>query len=142
MRAYRHPIMSPLTSCWASSLTRSSGPRRRSSQAARGGASGVAPLAPPRPSSTSLRCWLLGCRCELAVLHDDDGERLDDVAVLVERDGAGDALVRADLAEGVVDGGAVVLARVLGGLSREHDHDVRVGREPVGAVSYTHLRAH
>src|SRR5450756_734784 len=119
MRAYRQPIMRPLMSCWASSLTRSSGPRRRCSQAARGGASGVAPLAPPRSSSTSLLLRLLRSRGQLAVLDHDDAERLDHVAVLVERDGAGDALVRADLAEGVIDGGAVVLAGV--------------------PVSYTHL---
>src|SRR5665647_2981227 len=105
MRAYRQPIMRPLTSCWASSLTRSSGAPRRFCQSARGGASGVAPLAPPRPSSRSLLCRLLRSRDQAAVLHHDDGERLDDVAVLVELDGAGDALVRADRAEGVVDGG-------------------------------------
>src|SRR5665647_278113 len=132
MRAYRHPIMRPLTSCWASSLTRSSGPRRRFSQSAWGGASGVAPLAPPRPSRRSLLFRLLRSRGQAAALHHDDGERLVDVAVLVERDGAGDALVRADLAEGVVDGGAVLLARVLGRLGRQHDHVVGVGRETVG----------
>src|SRR5450756_2921971 len=89
MRAYRHPIMRPLTSCWASSLTRSSGPRRRFSQSVRGGARGVAPLAPPRPSRRSLLFRLLRSRGQAAVLHHDDGERLDDVAVLVELDGAG-----------------------------------------------------
>src|SRR5450756_2457595 len=104
MRAYRHPIMRPLTSCWASSLTRSSGPRRRFSQSVRGGARGVAPLAPPRPSRRSLLFRLLRSRGQAAVLHHDDGERLDDVAVLVELDGAGDALVGAYRAEGVVDG--------------------------------------
>src|SRR5450759_5916308 len=109
--------MRPVTSCVSRSLRGSSGPRRRFSQSVRGGARGVAPLAPPRPSRRSLLFRLLRSRGQAAVLHHDDGELLDDVAVLVELDGAGDALVGADLGEGVVDGGAVVLAGLLAALA-------------------------